>query len=106
MAPEGKFPVRNGANAGSNEYQELWAGLDVGVDRKEPLANIYPKSVIDDIVAGLSVGDRWGVADGQLETASKMVNARVMSKVVRKFIDGEIDVDAAAKMIVDGHKGL
>ena len=106
MAPEGKFPVRNGSASGSNEYQELWAGLDVGVDRKEPLANIYPKSVIDDIVAGLSVGDRWGVADGQLETASKMVNARVMSQVIRKFIDGEVDVDAAAQMIVDGHKGL
>jgi hypothetical protein len=29
-----------------------------------------------------------------------------MSQVIRKYIDGEIDVDAAAQMIVDGHKGL
>ena len=106
MAPEGKFPVRNGPAEGSSEYQTLWSGLPTGVDRKEPLSNIYPAGVISDIVAGLSVADRWGVADGQLETASKMVNARVMSQVIRKYIDGDIDVDAAAQMIVDGHKNL
>ncbi len=62
--------------------------------------------MIDDIVAGLSVGDRWGVADGQLETASKLVNARVMAQVTRQYIDGELDIDAAADKIVEGHKGL
>ena len=106
MAPEGKFPVRRGNSAGDTSYERLWASLDVGVDRKEPLANIYPKKVIDDIVAGLSVGDRWGVADGQLATASKMVNARVMSQVIRKYIDGEISLDDAAAEIIAKHKAL
>ncbi|MBO6919629.1 MAG: carbohydrate ABC transporter substrate-binding protein [Rhizobiaceae bacterium] len=106
MAPEGKFPVRKGSAAGNTDYEVMWSGLNVGVDRKEPLGNIYPKAVIDDIVAGLSVGDRWGVADGQLETASKLVNARVMSQVIRKYIDGEIDLDAAANEIVAKHKEL
>ncbi|EHI48360.1 ABC-type sugar transport system, periplasmic component [SAR116 cluster alpha proteobacterium HIMB100] len=106
MAPEGKFPVRKGQFGGNTEYEKLWASLPVGVDRKEPLANIYPKSVIDDIVEGLSVGDRWGVSDGQLETASKMVNARVMSQVIRKYIDGEISLDDAANEIVAKHKNL
>ena len=106
MAPENKFPVRTGSTAGSTEYEALWASLPTGVDRKEPLSNIYPEAVISDIVAGMFVADRWGAADGQLEMASKMVNARVMSQVIRKYIDGEIDVDAAAQMIVDGHKGL
>ncbi|MCR9235185.1 MAG: ABC transporter substrate-binding protein [Alphaproteobacteria bacterium] len=106
MSPEGKFPVRKGSAAGKTDYEVMWSGLDVGVDRKEPLSNIYPKTVIDDIVAGLSVGDRWGVADGQLETASKLVNARVMAQVIRQYIDGELDIDAAADKIVEGHKGL
>jgi multiple sugar transport system substrate-binding protein len=106
MAPEGKFPVRKGSAAGETDYETMWSGLNVGVDRKEPLSNIYPKAVIDDIVAGLSVGDRWGVADGQLETASKLVNARVMAQVIRQYIDGELDVDAAADKIVAGHKAL
>lgn len=106
MAPEGKFPVRKGSSAGATDYETLWASLPVGVDRKEPLGNIYPKSVIDDIVAGLSVGDRWGAADGQLEAASKLVNARIMSQVIRQYIDGEIDIDKAAADIVAKHKAL
>ena len=106
MAPEGKFPVRSGEFGGDTSYEKLWASLDVGVDRKEPLANIYPQKVINDIVAGLSVGDRWGVSDGQLATASKMVNARVMSQVIRKYIDGEISLDDAAAEIVAKHKAL
>lgn len=61
QAPEGKFPVRRGTTAGDTSFEMAWAGLDVGVDRKAPLGDIYPQSVIDDIVAGLSVGDRWGV---------------------------------------------
>lgn len=106
MAPEGKFPVRKGSAAGKTDYETMWSGLDVGVDRKEPLSNIYPKAVIDDIVAGLAVGDRWGVADGQLELASKLVNARVMAQVIRQYIDGELDIDAATDKIVEGHKAL
>lgn len=106
MAPEGKFPVRRGNAAGDTSYEATWAGLDVGVDRKAPLADIYPKTVIDDIVAGLSVGDRWGVSDGQLETASKIVNSGIMAQEVRKFIDGEQDVDAAANAIVEKMKAL
>jgi len=106
QAPEGKFPVRRGDAAGSTKYEELWATLPVGVDRKAPLGDIYPKSVIDDIVAGLSVGDRWGVDSGNLATASKIVNARVMSQVIRQYIDGDLRLEDAAKMIVEKHKAL
>ena len=106
MAPEGKFPVRRGEKAGDTSYETTWASLPVGVDRKAPLSDIYPKQVIDDIVAGLSVGDRWGVADGQLETASKIVNSGVMAQEVRKYIDGETDLDAAANAIVEKMKAL
>ena len=106
QAPEGKFPVRRGEAADSTAYEEMWATLPVGVDRKAPLGDIYPKSVIDDIVAGLSVGDRWGVESGNLATASKIVNARVMSQVIRQFVDGELSIDDAAAMIVEKHKAL
>ncbi len=106
QAPEGKFPVRRGDAAGSTAFEELWATLPVGVDRKAPLGDIYPKAVIDDIVAGLSVGDRWGVESGNLATASKIVNARVMSQVIRQYVDGELSIDDAAAMIVEKHKAL
>ncbi|MGH1447342.1 MAG: ABC transporter substrate-binding protein [Cognatishimia sp.] len=106
QAPEGKFPVRRGTEAGDTSFEVTWAGLDVGVDRKAPLGEIYPQSVIDDIVAGLSVGDRWGVADGQLATASKIVNSQIMSRVIREMTDGDLSVQEAADKIVAEHKAL
>lgn len=106
QAPEGKFPVRKGATAGSNEYEAAWAGLDVGVDRKAPLADIYPQQVIDDIVAGLSVGSRWGVDSGQLAPASTIINSQIMSRVIREMTDGDLSVDDAAAKIVAEHKAL
>lgn len=106
QAPEGKFPVRKGPSAGSTEYEATWAGLDVGVDRKAPLGDIYPQSVIDDIVAGLSVGDRWGVDSGQLAAASTIINSQIMSRVIREMTDGELSVQEAADKIVAEHKAL
>jgi multiple sugar transport system substrate-binding protein len=47
--------------------------------------------MIDEIVGGLDVAQRWGVAEGQLSLASKMINAQVINRVVRQYIDGEID---------------
>ena len=106
QAPEGKFPVRKGPEAGSTDYEMAWAGLDVGVDRRAPLADIYPQQVIDDIVAGLSVGSRWGVDDGQLAPASAIINSQIMSRVIREMTDGDLSVDEAADKIVAEHKAL
>ncbi|MEO0357017.1 MAG: extracellular solute-binding protein [Pseudomonadota bacterium] len=106
QAPEGKFPVRKGPSAGSTDYEMAWAGLDVGVDRKAPLGDIYPQQVIDDIVAGLSVGSRWGVDDGQLAPASTIINSQIMSRVIREMTDGDLTVDEAADKIVAEHKAL
>lgn len=99
IAPEGKFPIRRGASEGSTEFVEAWSQLDVGVDRKAPLGEIYPQEMIDEIVGGLDVGKRWGVAEGQLALASKIINSQTINRVFREFFDGEISAtDAVAKM--------
>ncbi len=51
--------------------------------------------MIDRIVGGLDVAQRWGVSEGQLSLASKMINSQVINRVVRQYIDGEIDAAAA-----------
>lgn len=99
IAPEGKFPVRNGTADNPTEYIDGWAKLDVGVDRKAPLADLYDASVINNIIAGLDVGQRWGVAEGQLGLASKIINSQAINRITREFIDGDIDAaGAVAKM--------
>ncbi|QPM91248.1 ABC transporter substrate-binding protein [Pseudooceanicola algae] len=99
IAPEGKFPIRAGTEEEPTKYADGWAQLDVGVDRKAPLGDLYSADMIDEIVGGLDVAQRWGVEDGQLGLASKMVNTQVVNRYVREYIDGAISAeDAVAKM--------
>ncbi len=75
IAPEGKFPVRRGTADNPNAFTDAWSRLPVGVDRKAPLVDLYAKEMIDEIVAGLDVAKRWGVVEGQLALASRIVNS-------------------------------
>lgn len=95
IAPEGKFPVRRGTADDPTAFIDAWAMLDVGVDRKAPLSELYEASMINEIVAGLDVGQRWGVEEGQLALASKIINSQIINRVVREYIDGDISAEEA-----------
>jgi multiple sugar transport system substrate-binding protein len=99
IAPEGKFPVRRGTADNPSEFTDLLATLPVGVDRKAPLGDLYEASMIDEIVGGLDVAQRWGVEEGQLALASKIINAQGINRVVRQYIDGEIEGSAAVEAL-------
>ncbi len=99
IAPEGKFPVRKGTAANPSAYQDAWAKLPVGVDRKAPLSNLYAQDMIDEIVGGLSTAKRWGVSEGQLGLASKIVNSQIINRLVREYIDGVRDASATVKAL-------
>ncbi len=101
IAPEGKFPVRRGNADDPAAFTNAWAALPVGVDRKAPLGDLYAQEMIDEIVGGLDVAQRWGVAEGQLTRASKMINSQVINRVVRQYIDGDIDAAAAVAEMND-----
>jgi multiple sugar transport system substrate-binding protein len=66
----------------------------VGVDRKAPLTDLYDADTIKTIVSGLDTASRWGVKEGQLSLASKMINSQVMNRLVREYIDDERDAAA------------
>ena len=99
IAPEGKFPVRMGMSDGSKEFQMSWAKLDVGVDRRAPLSDLYPQDVIDNIVLGLNTAQRWGVTEGQLSLASKIINAQIFNRYVREYMDGVRDGAATVAVL-------
>jgi len=103
IAPEGKFPVRRGTAEDPDAFSKAWAELPVGVDRKAPLGDLYAQDMIDEIVGGLNVAQRWGVKDGQLALASKMINSQVINRVVREYIDGKVD---AATAVAEMNKEL
>ena len=95
IAPEGKFPVRRGTADDPDKFLKAWSKLPVGVDRKAPLSELYPAQTVTRIASGLENASRWGVKEGQLSLASKIINSQIINRVVRQFIDGELDVPAA-----------
>ena len=99
IAPEGKFPVRRGDAGDSEKFVKAWSMLPVGVDRKAPLSDLYAAETISMIVGGLETGARWGVAEGQLSLASKIINSQVINRLVREYIDGERDAAATVKAL-------
>lgn len=101
IAPEGKFPVRRGTLENASAFSDAWSKLPVGVDRKAPLGELYEQAMIDEIVGGLDVAKRWGVAEGQLSLASKIINSQAINRVVRQYIDDEIDAAAAVAAMND-----
>ena len=69
------------------------------MDRKAPLSDFYDHATIRRIVGGLETANRWGVKEGQLSLASKMINTQAINRVVRQYIDDEISAaDAVAKL--------
>ncbi|MEO1537484.1 MAG: extracellular solute-binding protein [Pseudomonadota bacterium] len=99
IAPEGKFPIRRGTADNPSQFVDAWSQLDVGVDRKAPLGDLYAPEMIAEIVGGLDVAKRWGVEEGQLAAASKMINSQAINRVFREYFDGTISAaDAVAKM--------
>ncbi len=106
IAPEGKFPVRRGTEDNPTAFTEAWAGLDVGVDRRAPLGDLYPQEMIDEIVGGLDVAQRWGVSEGQLALASRIINSQVINRLVREYMDGVRDAPATVALMNEELSGI
>jgi len=101
IAPEGKFPVRRGTADDPEKFVNGWAELPVGVDRKAALTDVYDPETVNTIVSGLETANRWGVKEGQLSAASKIINSQVINRIVRRFIDDEMSAEEAAAAIND-----
>jgi multiple sugar transport system substrate-binding protein len=101
IAPEGKFPVRRGDAEDPEKFVKAWRALPVGVDRKAPLTELYAAETIEEIVGGLDSAARWGVEDGQLALASKMINSQEINRLIRQYIDGERDAAATVAALND-----
>ncbi len=101
IAPEGKFPIRRGTAENPTEFVDAWQALDVGVDRRAPLADLYEASMIDEIVGGLDVAQRWGVEEGQLALASRIINSQIINRLVREYLDGVRSAEETVALMND-----
>jgi multiple sugar transport system substrate-binding protein len=96
IAPEGKIPARSGTSANPKEYADGWIKLSAGVDKKEPLAEIYPAEVLTTIASSAANFDRWGIPQGQGELAAAVAGQYVVPQALAKMLNsGASAADAA-----------
>jgi multiple sugar transport system substrate-binding protein len=102
IAPEGKMPARSGTSANPKEYADGWIKLTAGVDKKEPLTDIYPAEVLNTIVASSGNFERWGIPQGQGELAAAVANQFVVPQALAKMLNSGASAADAANQAQQG----
>ena len=97
IAPEGKFPAREGTQDNAQEYVEKWDTLPVGVDTKAPLSDFYPPEVLEVLRTGPEAFDRWGIVQGQGDLVGAILGELPVPKAVAELASGEVDAQTAAE---------
>jgi multiple sugar transport system substrate-binding protein len=102
LAPEGKVPVRKGTPDDPQKFMTAWSGLKAGVDKKEPLSDVYPADVINSILTGPDRFDRWGFPQGQ----GALVGATLGELPVPKAINAMVNGGSPEKAAEDATKSV
>ena len=95
IAPEGKYPVRNGNARHPHEYVDLWPSLPAGVDKKRPLDKVYDHRTLQQVAHAIKTMQRWAIPQGQGELLGPVVAESVIPKAVSSLANGEPAGDAA-----------
>ncbi|MBN1285408.1 MAG: extracellular solute-binding protein [Anaerolineae bacterium] len=99
VAPEGKFPMRQGTPDAPTSFIDGWSQLDIGVDRRAPLSDFYSAETLETLIAGATGFDRWGFAQGQGELVSGVYTELPVPINLRQVIDGAMTAEEAAAEI-------
>ncbi|MEL6269670.1 MAG: hypothetical protein AAFR22_07650 [Chloroflexota bacterium] len=99
VAPEGKFPMRRGTADEPTTFLDGWATLDVGVDRRAPLADFYSEEDLAVITGGADGYTKMGFDVGQNVLASAVGSAFFIQENLASYLNGEISVEDAVANI-------
>jgi multiple sugar transport system substrate-binding protein len=99
MAPEGKFPLRR-------EFVDGWKKLEIGVDRRAKISDVYSDEIIDTIIRGVAKFDRWGFNQGRGACVGQIYGTKDVIRILRRYLDGEIEAEAAAKQMTEAVRRL
>jgi multiple sugar transport system substrate-binding protein len=97
LAPEGKFPTRLGTAENATEYADAWGGLEAGVDREEPLGDIYDDETITALTTSSETMKRWAFAQGQGALVGALVTENTVPNALLLALDGSETPEAAAR---------
>jgi multiple sugar transport system substrate-binding protein len=95
LSPQGKYPVRAGDKSDPKKFQDAWAGLESGVDRKAPLSKFYSEASIQSLADGVANFQRWGFAQGQGALIGALRGEQPVANAVADVIGGKDPAQAA-----------
>lgn len=99
LAPEGKFPMRQGTADDPDKFIEGWAQLDVGVDRRAPLSDFYGEEVIQTLTEGAGSFARWGFGRGAGTLVTAVYESLVVPQTLADVLTGSLTPEQAAEEI-------
>jgi multiple sugar transport system substrate-binding protein len=97
LAPEGKFPTRLGTAENPTEYADEWGSLEAGVDRKEPLGEIYDADTIEALTTSSETMKRWAFGQGLGELAGALLTETTIPNALIQALDGSLTPQEAAE---------
>jgi multiple sugar transport system substrate-binding protein len=97
LAPEGKFPVRLGTAENPTEYADAWGSLEAGVDRKEPLGEIYDADTIEALTTSSETMKRWAFGQGLGALAGALLTEATVPNALIQALDGSLTPEEAAQ---------
>ena len=96
LAPEGKFPTRLGTADNATEYADAWGSLEAGVDREEPLGEVYDAETITALTTSSETMKRWAFAQGAGSLVGALVTENTVPNALLLALDGSETAEAAA----------
>ena len=106
MAAEGKLPVRKGSAQQPDEFIKGWRQLEFGVTSRARISEFYGPQAVETIIAGVDGFDRWGFAAGKGALVAKIYGTKIIPKILKRFLDGEMNASEAARLMDEKVKAL
>ncbi|MBW2621319.1 MAG: extracellular solute-binding protein [Deltaproteobacteria bacterium] len=106
MAPEGKMPMRKGTAASPDRFISGWKELEFGATSRAKISEFYGMDTVKSILSGVEGFNRWGFAQGQGVLVSKIYGTKVITKILKQFLDDEISAEQAAQRMDERVKAL
>jgi len=106
MAAEGKLPVRKGTEVAPECFIDGWMDLDFGVTSRARISRFYGMAVAKNMTASVDGLDRWGLARGKGALISKIYGTKIIPEILKRFLDGELNAEEAARLMNERVRAL
>jgi len=106
MAPEGKLPMRKGTPESPHCFVDGWKDLEFGTTSRVKISECYGEDTTNQILSGIEGFHRWGFAKGKGSLISKIYGTKIIPKILKRFLDGELTAVETAELMDKQVKAL